>query len=105
MLTTVLSVVGEKLIMEITFKHPSSEDRTLDVSDEDVEKLRSYAIACIVDRMRVISLKPPYYGYEHLLAELCEKYGVDTGSKMGVTNFLSACVKPEASLLEPNQGG
>lgn len=95
------AVVGEKLIMEITFKHPSSEERTLDVSEKDLESLQKYANACIVDRMRVISLKAPYFGYEYELAELCEKYGVDVGSKRAVTNFLSACLQPEESLLKP----
>lgn len=87
--------------MEVTFNHPASEERTLDVSDEDLSNLQKYAIACIVDRMRVISLKAPYFGYEYELAELCEKYGVDVGSKRAVTNFLAACLKPEASMLEP----
>lgn len=101
MLTTVLSVVGEKLIMEITFKYPSYEERTIEVSEEDIENLKKYAIACVVDRMRVISLKSPYCGYEYQLAELCERYGVDVGSKLAVSNFIAACLQPETKLMEP----
>lgn len=87
--------------MEITFEHPSFEKRTVEVSEEDLDKLRQLAIACIVDRMRVISLKTPYAGYEYQLAELCDRCGVDVGSKLGVTNFLQACLQPKSNLLEP----
>lgn len=87
--------------MEITFNHPSSEERSVEVSEQDLENLRKCADACIVDRMRVIGLNTPYIGYEQLLSEMCERYGVDVGSKLAVTNFLSACLKPEASILEP----
>lgn len=87
--------------MEITYNHPSSEGRSVEVSEQDLENLRKYADACIVDRMRVIGLSTPYIGYEHLLSKMCERYGVDVGSKPGVANFLSACLKPETSKLEP----
>jgi hypothetical protein len=78
--------------MEIKYQAPATQEKSVEMSETQLNNLKEIALVCLVDRMRVIGLSNPYASYEHDLIVICKELGVDFNSKLALTNFLSAAL-------------
>lgn len=87
--------------MEISYEKPCTLTQKVEISDEDLGKLKELAKAAFADRVRVIGLANPSLQYEEEAKQICEKYGVDTSSKLGTAQFLLAALGVPSESIAP----
>lgn len=78
--------------MEITFEIPSVTTKTVNIDEDDLEKLGSIISFLAIRHLQVAGLAFACWPEEEQAVELCRKYGIDPNEKGTVVNFFSALI-------------
>lgn len=81
--------------MQITYKAPTTANRTVEIDESKLPLLYSAIRDCFLQRLRTFGLADPYLPFEEAAIEVCREVGVDPTNRFDVVAFY------ETLLLRP----
>ena len=94
--------------MQITYKAPTSLERTVELDESELPVLYGAIRDCFLQRLKTFGLADPYLPFEETAIEICRKVGVDPANRFDVVGFFDGLLigrEPKNSEQDDNASG